>query len=85
MQFQISRIDIQIHKSCENEKLSKAWPYTVNLSSFNHAWVFMHQSTCNQSNFSLSLHATLLFASYYTILGVKSDVVKGSWITLSIN
>jgi hypothetical protein len=24
---------------------------------------------------SLSLHATLLFASYYTILGVKSDVV----------
>jgi hypothetical protein len=76
MQFQISIIDIQIHKPCENEKLSKAWPYTMNPSSFNLAWEFMHQSTCNQSNsFSLSLHATLLVASYYTILGAKSDVV----------
>jgi hypothetical protein len=77
MQFQISRIDIQIHKSSDNEKLSKMWPYTMNPNSFNCAWVFMHQSTCNQSNFSvcLSLHANLLFASYYIILGVKSNIV----------
>jgi hypothetical protein len=50
-------------------------------SKFIQLYLFMHQSACNLSkkkiplSLSLSLHATLLFASYYTILEVKSDIV----------